>query len=257
MISSVLLPACDLRNSNRKVEISDLFSEREITGVIFQFISVKETGRFTGQADKDHYDVLLTLKTGEAFLKTGETGHILGPRSIVRIPYGDSYTVTNKKKEDFCFLRIRKDLDEKDIAEIRNKPEDHAGLYLRAFEDCPVYTEDIKSEKTVNRMMLAEGMVPRFCMGSVETMGPDEVAEHEHPMLDQVLLGLEDCQCTVHAGDEEALLMENLLLHIPLGSRHGVTVAEGEKLTYIWMDFFLSLEGQKYMEEQHHIKDSE
>jgi len=63
--------------------------------------------------------------------------------------------------------------------------------------------------------------------------------------------------CQGCAGDEEALLTENLLLHIPLGSRHGVTVSEGKKLTYIWMDFFLSLEGQKYMEEQHHMENDD
>ena len=92
-------------------------------------------------------------------------------------------------------------------------------------------------------------------MGSVETIGPDEVGEHSHPMLEQVFLGMKNCRCTVWANSNKALLAENMLLHIPLGSKHKVLVKEGDVLSYLWMDFFLSLEGEKYINDQHHMED--
>jgi hypothetical protein len=76
-------------------------------------------------------------------------------------------------------------------------------------------------------------------------------------MLDQLFLGLKGCKCSCYADGAETLLTENTLLHIPLGSRHSTSVAEGELLSYIWFDFFLTLEGQRYMSEQHKMDDQE
>jgi quercetin dioxygenase-like cupin family protein len=138
---------------------------------------------------------------------------------------------------------------------IKNKIDNFDTLYIKALADCPTYKEDIKSDKTLNRMILPEGLVPRFAMGSVETEGPDEVGEHDHPMLDQIFFGLKGCKCSCFANGEETVLTENMMLHIPLASKHYVSVAEGDKLAYIWMDFFLTLEGEKYMGEQHQVEE--
>lgn len=112
--------------------------------------------------------------------------------------------------------------------------------YFQLYSKCKTYREAIKSEKTVNRTLLPVGAVPRFCMGSVETFGPDEVAPHSHPMLEQLFLGLAGNRCTVTADGEEAALEEGVLLHIPRGSEHGASVQEGCLLRYVWMDYFLS-----------------
>jgi hypothetical protein len=74
-------------------------------------------------------------------------------------------------------------------------------------------------------------------------------------MLDQIFLGLEGCRCYCYADGEEEILTENMILHIPLCSKHYVKVKEGDKLAYIWMDFFLTIEGEKYMGEQHHVEE--
>ncbi len=254
MIHNTPLPVHDLQKVPENTLIEDLLLEKEIKGVEFRFISMKGEVRFAGERGWNYYDVLLSLKTGDAILKINGNEYSVGPEHIVRIPYGKGYTMLVGEKRKFRFLLVRKYLDKKDKCIIKEKPEYHDAMYIKSFSECPVYTEDIKSEKTINRMLLPEGLVPRFCMGLVETEGPDEVGEHEHDMLDQVFLGLEDCRCLVHADGAKALLTQNMLLHIPLGSKHSVTVEEGNKLSYIWMDFFLSQEGQKYMEEQHHIK---
>ena len=107
---------------------------------------------------------------------------------------------------------------------------------------------------SINRMIIPEGSVPRFCMGSVETDGPDSVDSHEHPMLDQLFLGLKNCNCTCYANNEQVFLTENMMLHIPLGSMHSVSVADEDKLFYIWFDFFLTIEGQTTIEDSYIYK---
>jgi hypothetical protein len=127
--------------------------------------------------------------------------------------------------------------------------------YFVDYTKCRQYKEAIKSEKTISRMILPENIIPRFCMGSVETTGPDEVGAHAHPMLEQLFFGLTKNDCTVTADGMEAAFEENTLLHIPLGSMHGAIVKEGKILNYIWMDHFRSLGDMKYIKENHVMKD--
>ena len=129
--------------------------------------------------------------------------------------------------------------------------------YAKSFAECATYSEDIKSAKTTNRMLLDEGLVPRFCMGTVETAGPDKVDFHDHPMLDQLFLGLKGCRCKCVADRAEEVLTENMLLHVPLGSNHAVEAADSDMMYYAWLDFFLTLEDQEYMSRQHKIDRNE
>ncbi len=123
--------------------------------------------------------------------------------------------------------------------------------YFADYTKCSQYKESIKSEKTISRMILPEDLVPRFCMGSVETSGPDEVGAHKHPMLEQLFFGLTNNNCIVTADGTKATFGEDTLLHIPLGSTHGVIVEEGKILNYIWMDLFRSQEDMGYIKENH------
>jgi len=226
----------------------------EIEGLEIVHYNIKGENDITEITQPDFYDVLLSL-SGEATLNVGAQQYNFGSQVIVRIPYSESYNIKITKGNDFSFIRLRKMLDKDDRKLISQNKGSHSSVYIKAITDCPAYTEDIKSNKTMNRMLLSEGLVPRFCMGSVETEGPDVVGEHEHAMLDQLFLGLGGCKCTCHADKEKILLTENMLLHIPLGSKHWVSVEPGNTLSYIWFDFFLTIKGQKYMNEQHQIKD--
>ena len=102
-------------------------------------------------------------------------------------------------------------------------------------------------------MFLPENLIPRFCMGSVETSGPDNIEKHEHSMLEQLFFGMKNNDCIVWANDQQATLKENELLHIPLGSLHGVEVKKGKNLHYVWIDYFNSQEEMKYISENHII----
>ena len=228
----------------------------EVKDVEFEFVSVKGEDRYESDEQKDVIDVLLTFKGKGHFIYGGKENHI-NSNTIIRIPSGSRYNIIVDKGAELHFIRIRKLLDEKDVEVIESRNDDYAKLYFKAVEDCATYKEDIKSDKTINRMILPEGLVPRFALGSVETEGPDEVGEHEHPMLDQIFLGLDGCKCYCYADGEDEVLTENMMLHIPLGSKHYVKVKEGDKLAYIWMDFFLTIEGEKYMGEQHQVEENE
>ena len=92
-------------------------------------------------------------------------------------------------------------------------------------------------------------------MGTVQTIGPDAVGTHEHPMLDQLFLGLAGNDVIVHADDQQVEFKEFALLHIPIGSSHWVTVEEGKNMYYQWMDFFLTKKGEEWLKTHKHVDD--
>jgi hypothetical protein len=51
----------------------------------------------------------------------------------------------------------------------------------------------------------------------------------------------------VHADEAQAAFPEFAVLHIPLGSSHWVEVTKGHRMRYMWMDFFLTTEGQEWL----------
>jgi len=116
------------------------------------------------------------------------------------------------------------------------------------YQDASTYSESFKSAKTISRTMIPKGIIPRFAAGSVQVSGPDAVGEHSHPMLEQYFLGLPGCNAIVKADGETAKLCEWTLLHIPLGSTHGVTVDEENDLHYVWIDLFRNLDGEAWLD---------
>lgn len=173
----------------------------------------------------------------------------LTPESIA-IPMNEIGQVRFKVPdgEELHFLKFTKKLSPQDVEDLYNFPEENKyALFFTKFTDTEPYTEKIKSPNTVSRTVLPADIVPRVSLGTVEAKGPDEVGAHEHPMLDQLFLGLTDNDITVHADDASTELKAYSLLHIPIGSSHWVTVDENKKMNYMWMDFFLTKEGQEWL----------
>ncbi|HEY3439194.1 MAG TPA: hypothetical protein VGK29_00505 [Paludibaculum sp.] len=176
---------------------------------------------------------------GAVFPVEGET--------IARAPQGWDWKIDVAAGQVLHALRIRRHFNDDDRAEMKKFPQNNAAPYVRKFRDCPAYGEAIKSAKTTSRTLLPENFVPRMAIGTVETTGPDTVGAHRHPMLEQLFFGLKDNDITVLANDARANLTEMSILHIPLGSNHGAEVAEGKKLHYVWMDFFMDKKGQEWL----------
>jgi hypothetical protein len=94
-------------------------------------------------------------------------------------------------------------------------------------------------------------MIPRFAMGSVETYGDDLIGQHTHPLLDQFFFSFPENDMDLLIDDFSLNMKGDTLLHIPLGSNHGVRVAGKQCAHYLWIDFLLYPEGLTYLDETH------
>jgi len=190
--------------------------------------------------------VWLVLR-GRGVLRMREELHRVEGETIARAPLGWPCDIEVAEGDSLHALRVRKQLTANDKSELKALAANNAAPHVKKFADCPAYGEAIKSAKTVSRTLLPENYVPRVAIGTVETLGPDQVAAHRHPMLEQLFLGLEGNDVTVVADEARVPFTAFSLLHIPLGSNHGVEAGDGKKLRYVWMDFFLTLEGQEWL----------
>ncbi len=196
---------------------------------------------------KDSSSMFVFIK-GKASMKVGSKKFELVPESIA-LPFSyNEITIFVPKGDTLHFVLFTKKMTSQDKMDLTSFPKENKyDIYFTTFSNCEPYTEKIKSPNTVSRTVLRADIVPRVALGTVETKGPDAVGAHEHPMLDQLFLGLAGNNIIVHANDQFAELKEFSLLHIPLGSSHWATVGRGKKMYYLWMDFFMTKEGQEWL----------
>jgi len=218
----------------------------EIKDVILHLVSINGAGRHVEPANADHEIIWLFLK-GRGTLRTQDATVEVAGETIARAPLGWAWQIDVAPGEVLHGLRICTKLSADDRLELKKFPQHNAASLVKKFSDCPAYREAIKSPKTTSRTLLAENFVPRVALGTVETTGPDAVGAHRHPMLEQLFLGLQGNDINVTADAATARLTAFDILHIPLGSNHGAQVAAGKKLHYIWMDFFMTKEGQDWL----------
>jgi mannose-6-phosphate isomerase-like protein (cupin superfamily) len=219
----------------------------EIKGAAAFYGAIDNTKRHEFKSPKDRIQVHFYL-TGQGQVSIKNAIYAIREMSLFIAPMNEAYCL-QAFDAPLEYLEIqwemRKD-DEKDL--------ETAKIFLPyfiAYSACKTYREAIKSPKTVNRTIVPENVIPRFCMGSVETEGPDSVGAHKHPMLEQHFFGLKGNDCVVKADGAEARLGERVLLHIPLGSEHGVRVDAGKKLHYLWLDFFQDKKGVEWITQMH------
>ncbi len=199
------------------------------------------------QFSSKNVDLLLFIK-GNGQLTADTLVFNLVPETIA-IPMAFKHVqIEVPEGEVLHFVRFTKKLSGQDVKDIEAFPaENRYDIFFTRFEDCEAYTEKIKSPNTVSRTVLPADIIPRVSLGTVEAPGPDEVGAHVHGMLDQLFLGLTDNDIVVHADGASAEFKAYSILHIPLGSSHWVTVGENKKMYYLWMDFFLTKEGQEWL----------
>ncbi len=198
-------------------------------------------------AGADDCSIILIFLNGKGIISSGKVEKRIEQLSIAAIPPSLPFHVRTGN-HNLEYIELIWKMNQADLLTIENSRQDY---YFRNYVDCPPYKEAIKSEKTISRTLIPENIIPRMCMGSVQTEGPDEVAPHTHPMLEQLFWGLAGNNCIVRADDLKTEFIEDQLLHIPLGSKHGVKVEPGRKLNYLWMDFFADLDGMSYIAETH------
>ena len=154
-----------------------------------------------------------------------------------------------KAESKMRFLVIQWDIP--DSGKNEWKHSEHQFPYVQKYITSTQYRDANKSDKTISREMVRQRIVPGFCMGSVESYGYDKVAQHPHPMLDQFFFSFPENDVDVLIDDFKVPMKGDTLLHIPLGSNHGVEVLEGKHMHYIWIDFFLGEEGLARLDKSH------
>ncbi len=230
---------------------SDRFEEillpGEIPEITVHHVILK--GPYTEMVVRDTaQDDIFLFIAGNGRLISADSSYEIVPESIA-IPFGElKISIEAPTGEELHYLHIQKPISPEDRFQMASFPEENrAQVYFRQFKECVAYTEPIKSPNTISRTVLPKDHIARVAMGTVQATGPDEVGAHEHPMLEQLFLGLADNNVTVIADGSEEQLTEFELLHIPRGSSHGVRVETGEHMYYMWMDFFQTKEGEEWL----------
>ncbi len=194
---------------------------------------------------KDH---ILIFIMGNGTLISGSDTYKIEPEAIALTNNQKKVELVVAAGDTLHYVHIQKQLSKLDMKEIKTfPPENRSGIYFRNFSECEAYTEKIKSPNTISRTVLPKNHAPRVAMGTVDTKGPDAVGAHEHPMLDQLFLGLSGNDAMVYADSDSIRFHEWEILHIPIGSSHWVTVEKNKRMYYQWMDFFLTTAGQEWL----------
>ncbi|MDI1249791.1 MAG: hypothetical protein PSV13_13080 [Lacunisphaera sp.] len=225
---------------------------KSIPGVTTKSISLVGPMTWTQSQGSDENYILLFLD-GQGTLLANQNAYEIDGETIARAPMGWNLQVLVNAGKVLNFLCIRKEISAEDKTEIAKYPANNAAPWVKRYSECIPYNEAIKSAKTISRTLLPKNYVPRVALGTVQTTGPDKVGLHEHPMLEQLFLGLRGNDITVHANEASAALGEFHLLVIPHASLHGASVAEGKNLHYVWMDFFNDTAGLAWLDNHQDI----
>lgn len=227
----------------------------EIPGINVEHMAI--TGDVIIQEEKDdRYRTILLFVKGNGNLNSGDNRYEIVPETILTQNSVQSMSIQANEMDTLHYLRISSQLTEQDLLDLKEFPEENTqNIYFKKFTDCEAYTEPIKSPQTVSRTILPNKYIPRIAMGTVETKGPDKVDPHEHPMLEQLFLGLNENEVIVFADEAQVSFPPYSILHIPLGSSHSVEAKAGDKMYYVWMDFFKDKKGEEWLKTHNAIDD--
>ena len=243
-----------MKLQKNKQEYSKPILVNSIEGVNVEHVAL--SGRIIKNIDleKGNRTIYLFVKGYGKLISNKKTYDIV-PETILLPNTVENISFNANENDTLHYLKISVILTKQDILDLQEFPEEHTqNIYFAKFTDCKAYTEAIKSPQTTSRTILPNKYIPRVAMGTVETIGPDKVGAHEHPMLEQLFLGLTNNQTIVFADDAQVFFPPYTVLHIPLGSSHSVEVKENSKMYYVWMDFFLDKKGEEWLK-THKTKD--
>ena len=161
---------------------------------------------------------------GESFRYAEKAVFVAKPQSAVQI----------HAFEASVLLEIRWEMNAQDLADLESS-ETHFPI-SEAYRDALQYRDFFKSETTISRAILKQSVIPRFAMGSVEAKGDDLVGQHSHPLLDQFFFSFPENDMNLLIDCRICPMKGNTLLHIPLGSNHGVIALGEQKMHYLWID---------------------
>ena len=248
-MSNLAIPVEQLKT--RITETNSLYSksilENEIKNIQVEHLAIICEDKIIDYNVEGYKTIYLFVK-GNGIISTSDSSYEIVPETIFLPNIEKRICIEKKGINDLHFIKINCELSIQDLLDLKKFPiENTQSVYYAKFTDCQSYTEPIKSPGTISRTILPNKYIPRIAMGTVQTIGPDKVGEHEHPMLEQLFLGLCNNQCMVYADEAKVDFPEYCLLHIPLGSNHSVSVEKEKVMYYVWMDFFLDKKGEEWL----------
>ncbi len=220
--------------------------EGEISGAEVFHHSLKKGEVLSLDEQPEKLRTLLVID-GAIALKNMEAGSILGEKCTCVTGVGKA--VKADTLEDTHILEILWRLDKTGLDFLSQN-----GTQLPMIQDykkCSQYREEFKTKKSISRAMIDHHALPGFCMGSNESYGPDLVGKHAHPLLDQFFFSFEENDVDLLIDDIVQPYKGNTLIHIPLGSDHGVSISGGKKMHYVWIDFMVGAGAVSYLDEVH------
>ena len=231
--------------------------ENEIKGIHVAQISISDQNAIIDKTQKGYKTIYLFIK-GKGIVSANKKKYEIVPETILLPNSLNKVTIKSAKNDTLSFLKISSKLTAQDLEDLKDFPDENTKhVYYAKFTDCKSYTEPIKSPNTVSRTILPSKYIPRIAMGTVQTTGPDKVGAHEHPMLEQLFLGLSENDCVVYADDAKVDFPEFSVLHIPLGSSHSVSVEKDKVMYYVWMDFFRDKKGEEWLKTHNQDEDND
>ena len=221
--------------------------KNEIKGIHVAHIAITGENAMLDYTKEGYKTIYLFVK-GKGKAIAGNTSYEIVPETILLPNIIKNITINTAKNDTLHYLKISSKLTAQDLIDLKEFPANNTqNVYYAKFTDCKSYTEPIKSPNTISRTILPNKYIPRIAMGTVQTTGPDKVGAHEHPMLEQLFLGLSKNNCVVYADDAKIDFPQFSVLHIPLGSSHSVSVEKDKIMYYVWMDFFLDKKGEEWL----------
>ena len=237
----------DIQNHGKTSNFSKPILENEIKGVFVEHIAISGE-QLRAEHSQDGFKSIYLFVKGTGKIIAESSSYAIVPESIFLPNAAESISIGASPNSTVHCVKISCKLSAQDFENLKYLPAENThSPYFAKFSDCQSYSEAIKSPNTVSRTILSNEYIPRVAMGTVHTTGPDKVAAHEHPMLEQLFLGLSGNNCIVYADSENAEFPSFSMLHIPLGSRHSVSVEKDEIMYYVWMDFFLDQKGEQWL----------
>ena len=225
-----------------------LVMDGEIEGTQVYFHRLEDGERLVYDACADFARILI-LCDGTAKICCGDEQNNMGARDIFIQPPKESLWLQATSTSSVLVLHRMLNNAEFEEFSLTNSSE------VIRYDEAATYKEDCKSEKTVSRMLIPTRVIPRFTMGSVQTCGDDRVEKHSHPMLEQFFFGLSDNNCTAMIDDINYPFGPDTLLHIPLGSNHGILSEGNQSVHYLWLDFLFDDEGIAYLDNAHKMNE--
>ena len=174
--------------------------------------------------------------TASGYVLTDETAYNITDYAAFVTNYDAEHFTIHAGAQDLEFWHFVGRMNERDM-----KRMDYIHFELprfRLFKDGWLYTEGFTGgigSTCKSHHVLEHRFLGRYSMGWNIGDGPSVIGSHVHPDLEQWYFILPGGCMTYTAGDESVHVESDDVTYTTMGTDHGSSIAEGEKINYFWV----------------------